>query len=92
MSFKALIFTSHGDLQGVSRKYRKNKMTQQLKLLRISEVISIVHYSKPSIYRLISEGKFPKPIKLGGRSVFWVDSEVSKFVQNCIDNSKEKTI
>jgi prophage regulatory protein len=64
-------------------------MLAETTLLRLNDVINIVHYSKPSIYRLISEGRFPKPIKLGGRSVFWVESEVMEFVQNCIDESKE---
>lgn len=65
-------------------------MVAETTLLRLNDVINIVHYSKPSIYRLVSEGRFPKPIKLGGRSVFWVESEIKEFVQNCIDDSKEK--
>lgn len=64
-------------------------MVAETTLLRLNDVINIVHYSKPSIYRLVSEGRFPKPIKLGGRSVFWVESEIKEFVQNCIDDSKE---
>ena len=64
-------------------------MVTDTTLLRLTDVVKIVHYSKPSIYRLMSEGRFPKPIKLGGRSSFWVESEVMDFVQNCIDDSKE---
>ncbi|EBS1069119.1 hypothetical protein DO763_18305 [Salmonella enterica subsp. enterica serovar Wangata] len=38
-------------------------------------------------YKLISEGKFPEPIKLG-RSSRWMQSEVEKWVQERIDASR----
>ncbi|EAQ1127552.1 AlpA family transcriptional regulator, partial [Salmonella enterica] len=38
-------------------------------------------------YKLISEGKFPEPIKLG-RSSRWLQSEVEKWVQERIDVSR----
>ncbi|VUS22641.1 hypothetical protein SB6419_00212 [Klebsiella spallanzanii] len=38
-------------------------------------------------YKLISEGKFPEPIKLG-RSSRWMQSEVEKWVQERIDLSR----
>lgn len=38
-------------------------------------------------YKLISEGKFPAPIKLG-RSSRWLQSEVEKWVQERIDQSR----
>ncbi|EMX9122229.1 helix-turn-helix transcriptional regulator [Klebsiella aerogenes] len=38
-------------------------------------------------YKLISEGKFPEPIKLG-RSSRWLQSEVEKWVQERIYQSR----
>lgn len=38
-------------------------------------------------YKLISEGKFPKPIKLG-RSSRWLQSEVEVWLQQHIDKSR----
>ncbi|WP_411170841.1 helix-turn-helix transcriptional regulator [Klebsiella michiganensis] len=38
-------------------------------------------------YKLISEGQFPKPVKLG-RSSRWMQSEVEKWVQERIDQSR----
>ncbi len=38
-------------------------------------------------YKLISEGKFPEPIKLG-RSSRWMQSEVEKWVQEKINQSR----
>lgn len=39
-------------------------------------------------YKLISEGQFPKPVKLG-RSSRWLQSEVEKWVQERIDASRQ---
>lgn len=39
-------------------------------------------------YKLINEGKFPKPIKLG-RSSRWLESEVEAWVKNCINQSRK---
>lgn len=38
-------------------------------------------------YKLISEGQFPKPIKLG-RSSRWLESEVAKWVNERVDQSR----
>ncbi|ECE4235543.1 AlpA family phage regulatory protein [Salmonella enterica] len=39
-------------------------------------------------YKLISEGRFPEPIKLG-RSSRWMQSEVEKWVQERINASRQ---
>lgn len=39
-------------------------------------------------YKLISEGLFPKPVKLG-RSSRWLQSEVEKWVQERIEASRQ---
>lgn len=54
-------------------------------LMKLNEVIAAVRYSKASIYRLINDGKFPKPIKLGGRSVFWVRTQIQNFIKEQIE-------
>lgn len=39
-------------------------------------------------YKLISEGKFPKPIKLG-RSSRWLKTEIVKWLEQYIAKSRE---
>lgn len=34
-------------------------------------------YSIPSIYRLMAAGKFPHPVKTGGRAVRWRQSDIT---------------
>ena len=31
---------------------------------------------RSTIYELMSEGRFPRPVRLGGRSVAWIEAEI----------------
>ncbi|EJE2463525.1 AlpA family phage regulatory protein [Escherichia coli] len=42
-------------------------------LIRLSEVQRRTGYSKAWIYRLISQGRFPKQVKIGSRAIAFVD-------------------
>ena len=59
-------------------------------ILRKSEVISRTGLPNSSLYRLMQEGKFPRPISLSTRSVGWVDSDVDDWIQKKIVESKHK--
>ena len=52
-----------------------------LKLKAVTEKTTLCH---STIYKLISEGAFPKPIDLTGRAVGWVDSEVDSWIMSKI--------
>jgi prophage regulatory protein len=54
------------------------------KILRRREVESLTGLARSSIYELVAAGKFPKPIKLTGRSVGWVESEVTDWLSGRI--------
>lgn len=41
---------------------------------RIGEVAEVTGHAIASIYRLMAEGKFPRPIKISERSVAWPES------------------
>ena len=49
-------------------------MTEQF--LRLPAVASMVGWSKITIHRAVKEGRFPKPVKLGARSIAWPESEI----------------
>ena len=54
------------------------------RLIRLNEVISRTGLSRSRIYQYINEDKFPANVSLGGRSVAWVDSEISAWIENVI--------
>lgn len=48
--------------------------------MRLPDVMKDTGLGRSSIYKQISEGTFPKPVNLGGRSVAWVSDEVESWV------------
>ncbi len=48
----------------------------QHKILRPPAVIDKTGNSRSTIYNRITEGLFPKPVKIGLRAVAWPDNEV----------------
>ncbi|EHT0667937.1 AlpA family transcriptional regulator [Escherichia coli] len=57
-------------------------------LLRLSDVMRSTGYGRAWIYRLISLGRFPKPVKIGSRSVAFIESEVDEWINQRIDASR----
>lgn len=55
---------------------------QGLNLIRLQEVTTRVGLSKPSIYRLMKLGMFPRSRKIGSRAVAWIDSEINDWIRN----------
>lgn len=49
-------------------------MVQQV--LKLPEVVKLTGMPKSSIYSLIAQGAFPKPIPLHGRAVGWLEGDL----------------
>lgn len=58
-------------------------------VLRLPTVRSITGLSRSSIYLRISQGTFPRPVKLGSRAVGWLQTEIAAWVDDRIKASKE---
>ncbi|PHM53884.1 helix-turn-helix transcriptional regulator [Xenorhabdus sp. KK7.4] len=56
--------------------------------IRLPEVQRRTGYSKAWIYKLISAGEFPKQVKLGSRSVAFVESEIDNWIAQRIAESR----
>ena len=50
------------------------------RLLRLSEVLTRTALGRSTIYRLMREGSFPEPLRIGARAVRWRQSEVEDWV------------
>lgn len=59
---------------------------QVSRLIGLKDVIARTSMSKTTIYELIKEGRFPSQVKLGCRSVAWVESEIDAFIEGVISN------
>jgi len=52
-----------------------------MRIMRLKEIIEKTGLSRSTIYNLISQGRFPKQIELGARSVGWVDAEIDEWLE-----------
>ena len=55
----------------------------ECRLLTRQEVESLTGLGRSTIYRLMRLGKFPTPIRIGGRAVRWSASELQGFLRDC---------
>ncbi|WP_234282510.1 helix-turn-helix transcriptional regulator [Klebsiella quasipneumoniae] len=55
-------------------------MSERKRFIRLPEVLERTGFCKAWIYRLISRGQFPAPIKLGDRAIRFVESEVDEWI------------
>ena len=56
--------------------------------LRLPKVKQLTGVGRSQIYHLIKQGKFPKQIHIGPKSVAWLDSEVSEWMKERIRLSR----
>ena len=56
-----------------------------MKILKLKDVKKLTTFSVSTIYRLASEGRFPKPIKLAERSFGWIEQEILDYLDGCIE-------
>ncbi|WP_299666140.1 AlpA family transcriptional regulator [uncultured Ruegeria sp.] len=54
------------------------------KYLSGTQTLEVCPFSKSTRDRLIKDGRFPKPIKIGSRS-FWLEDEVTAAMQAFVD-------
>ena len=57
------------------------------RLLRLPSVLGRVPFSKSETYRRIKAGTFPAPVRLGLRSVAWLESDIDQYIQKLTQES-----
>ncbi len=57
-------------------------MENETHLLRLDEVVERCGLKKSSIYKMMSEGTFPKSVKLGTRSVAWGEKCITDWINS----------
>ena len=60
-----------------------------ISILRLSDVLNRVGLSRSQIYVLISQSRFPEPIRLSERTVGWLDTEVDGWISDRVAESRE---
>jgi prophage regulatory protein len=60
------------------------------RFLRLPRVKDRVGLGRSSIYALIGNGEFPRPISLGGRAVAWLESDIDGWIQTKIEAARQR--
>lgn len=55
-------------------------MTTTTQLVRRSDVQKMVCLSRTTLYRLMGEGKFPRPIKIGDKAIAWRQADIEAWI------------
>ncbi len=63
-----------------------------MRILRLPQVMDQTGLPCSTIYRLMNEGQFPKPIPLMKRCVGWLDNEINDWIQSRIALRDEKNL
>lgn len=56
------------------------------RLLRLPEVKMTVGLGRSSIYRMVGEGNFPRPVHLSLRAVAWSSKDIDRWVRDRVQN------
>ena len=59
-------------------------MQEDIKLLRLPQVLEITGLGRSTAYAKIKAGEFPAPINLGPRSVAWRSTDVTGWIDSLI--------
>lgn len=60
-----------------------------INVLRLKQLENQLNLSRSSIYKMIADGTFPKPIKLGRRAVGWRAEDIEKWLDNLQEASND---
>jgi prophage regulatory protein len=56
--------------------------------IRLYEVTQLTSLQRSTIYDMMAIGAFPRPIKIGKRSIAWVETEIIDWINTKIKTSR----
>lgn len=63
---------------------------QEIRFMRLPEVLALSGKSRSSIYAAIKKGEFPAPVKLSTRSSAWIRSEIAAWAESRVQARRIK--
>lgn len=89
MEHNAQTFTS-GDSKSLQELVQSARSTLNDRIWRLTQVSQITGRAKSTIWKDISKGIFPPPIRLGPRAVGWKNSEIQGWLEARSISSRSK--
>ena len=51
------------------------------RIMRMKELTTLIGLSRPTLYEMMRDGIFPRPIQLGRRAVGWRESVINEWLE-----------
>lgn len=51
-----------------------------MRIIRLKEVTHLTGLARSTVYKYLAEGKFPKSVPLGDRSIGFLESEIQEWI------------
>jgi prophage regulatory protein len=61
--------------------------TRPIRILRRWQVQDTVGLSRATIYQMMREGRFPKPVKISVRAVGWIEHEIQEWLMKRVETT-----
>ena len=59
-----------------------------MRLLRFAEVVELTGFARSKLYRMIADGAFPPPLKIGVKSVRFRDDDIHAWIDSLPTHSE----
>lgn len=59
-----------------------NNLDTHVLVVRMSRLVEMIGLSRSTIWKLLSQDKFPTPIRLGSKSIGWRVKDIDEWLQN----------
>jgi prophage regulatory protein len=68
---------------------RGSEMSFNGRGIRLPRVLEITGGSRSWVYEEMAANRFPRPVRLGKRSVIWIEQEIFDYLEERIKQSRE---
>ena len=59
-----------------------NSSREPYSVFRLPKVLQATALSRSTVYAMMADGRFPKPVKLGERAVGWPEAEIAAWLKS----------
>ena len=63
-----------------------------MRVLKVPQVLEQTGLGRSSLFQAVQEGRFPKQVKIGPRSVGWVEDEVQEWIKERVAERDREAI
>lgn len=66
----------------IMQKQSSRQKTRLTRFIRIPEVLELAQIGRTTLWRMVKNGRFPKPTRIGPNSVAWRELDYESWAEN----------